>query len=66
VVAAISGVLIRFKLGIAVYALTIAWALTAIAVKQSGKTLIVSLCAFGVIALLIAFFTPFLHLEESK
>jgi hypothetical protein len=40
--------------------------LTAIAVKQSGKTLIVSLCAFGVIALLIAFFTPFLHLDESK
>jgi hypothetical protein len=65
-VAAILGVVIRLKLGIAVYALTIAWALTAIAVKQSGKTLIVSLCAFGVIALLIAFFTPFLHLEESK
>ena len=64
--AAILGVLIRWKLGIAVYAVTVAWALTAIAVKQSGKTLIVSLCAFGVIALLIAFFTPFLHLEESK
>jgi hypothetical protein len=66
VVAAILGVLIRWKLGIAVYAVTVAWALTAIAVKQSGKTLIVTLCAFGVVALLIAFFTPFLHLEESK
>ncbi|HEX8248454.1 MAG TPA: TspO/MBR family protein [Pyrinomonadaceae bacterium] len=65
-VAAILGVFIRLKLGIAVYALTVAWALTAIAVKQSGKTLVVSLCAFGVIALLIAFFTPFLHLDESK
>ncbi|MDQ3799939.1 MAG: tryptophan-rich sensory protein [Acidobacteriota bacterium] len=65
-VAAILGVLIRWKLGIGVYALTIAYALTAIAVKQSGKTLIVTFCAFGVIALLIAFFTPFLHLEESR
>ncbi|HEX8736427.1 MAG TPA: TspO/MBR family protein [Pyrinomonadaceae bacterium] len=66
VVAATLGVLIRWKLSIGVYALTIAWALTAIAVKQSGKTLIVSLCAFGVVASLIAFFTPFLHLDEAK
>jgi benzodiazapine receptor len=66
VVAAVLGVLMRVRLGIGVYALTVAWALTAIAVKQSGKTLIVTLCAFGVIALLIAFFTPFLHLDEAK
>lgn len=65
-VAAILGVLIRVKLGIGVYAVTVAWALTAIAVKQSGRTLIVTFCAFGVIALLIAFFTPFLRLNESK
>ncbi|HEX8369917.1 MAG TPA: TspO/MBR family protein [Pyrinomonadaceae bacterium] len=64
--AATLGVLIRWKLSLAAYALTVAWALTAIAVKQSGRTLIVSLCAFGVIALLIAFFTPFLRLHESK
>lgn len=66
VVAAVLGVLIRIKLSLAVYALTVAWALTAIAVRQSGKTLIVTLCAFGVIALLIAFFTPYLHLDEAK
>ncbi|HLM00315.1 MAG TPA: hypothetical protein VK400_04610, partial [Pyrinomonadaceae bacterium] len=65
-VAAALGVLIRWKLSLAIYALTVAWALTAIAVKQSGKTLIVTFCAFGVIALLLAFFTPFLRLDESK
>jgi hypothetical protein len=66
VAATVLGVLVRLKLSIAAYALTVAWALTAIAVRQSGKTLIVSLCAFGVIALLIAFFTPYLRLNESK
>jgi translocator protein len=66
VAASALGVLIRLKLSIGAYALTVAWALTAIAVRQSGKTLIVSLCAFGVIALLMAFFTPFLHLDEAK
>lgn len=66
VAATVLGVLLRWKLSLAAYPLTIAWALTAIAVKQSGKTLIVTLCAFGVVALLIAFFTPFLRLHESK
>lgn len=66
VVATVLGVLIRWKLSLPAYALTVAWALTAIAVKQSGKTLIVTLCAFGVVALLIAFFTPFLRLHESR
>jgi hypothetical protein len=66
VVAAVLGVLIRWKLALAIYPIAVAWALTGIAVKQSGKTLIVTLCAFGVVALLIAFFTPFLRLDESK
>ena len=60
------GVLIRFKLHAAAYPLAIAWALTGIAVQQSGKTLIVTLCAIGVIALLIAILTPFLRLHESR
>ena len=48
------GVFIRFKLNNPFYPLAIAWALTAIAVKQSGQTLIVASAAVGVIALLIA------------
>lgn len=53
-VAAAFGVLFRLKLTNYFYPLAIAWALTAIAVKQSGKTLIVAACAVGVIACLIA------------
>ncbi len=52
--AAALGVIIRFKLNNPFYPLAIAWALTAIAVKQSGQTLIVASAAVGVIALLIA------------
>lgn len=66
IVAVALGALIRFKLQAAAYALAIAWALTAIAVEQSGKTAIVVCCAFGVIALLIAAITPFLRLHESR
>jgi benzodiazapine receptor len=53
-IAAILGVLIRLKLTNYFYPLAIAWALTAIAVKQSGQTLIVAAAAVGVIACLIA------------
>lgn len=53
-VATLLGIIIRFKLVSVVYPLTIAWALTAIAIKQSGKTMIVACAAFGVIALLVA------------
>lgn len=53
-VAAALGVIIRLKLTNYFYPLAIAWALTAIAVKQSGKTLIVAAAAIGVIACLIA------------
>ena len=48
------GVIIRFRLNNPFYPLAIAWALTAIAVEQSGQTLIVASAAVGVIALLIA------------
>lgn len=51
--AAALGVIIRFKLNNPFYPLAIAWALTAIAVKQSGQTLIVASAAVGVILLLI-------------
>ena len=47
-------IIIRFKLVNVAYPLTVAWALTAIAVKQSGQTMIVTCAAFGVIALLVA------------
>ncbi len=53
-VAATLGVLIRFTLKNYFYPLVIAWALTAIAAKQSGQTVIVASCAFAVIICLIA------------
>lgn len=52
--AALIGIIVRFKLVSIVYPITIAWALTAIAIKQSGHTMVVVCAAFGVIALLIA------------
>ena len=64
VVATVLGILIRFKLAIFAYPLAIAWALTAIAVKQSGKTAIVVCAAFGVIALLVSALTAFLNLNN--
>ena len=54
VVAAALGVVMRFRFENAAYALTVAWALTAIAIKQSGRTAIVTVCAFGVMAQLFA------------
>ncbi len=62
--ATVLGLLIRFKLAIFAYPLAIAWALTAIAVKQSGKTAIVVCAAFGVIALLVSALTAFLNLNK--
>ncbi len=66
VVAVVLGILIRFKLAIFAYPLAIAWALTAIAVKQSGKTSIVVCAAFGVIALLVTALTAFLNLGKNN
>jgi hypothetical protein len=48
------GILVRTKLRDYLYPLAIAWALTAIAVKQSGQTAVVVACAVGVVASLIA------------
>ncbi len=53
-IAAAAGIFIRIIFANHLYPLAIAWALTAIAVKQSGATLIVAACAVGVIACLIA------------
>lgn len=54
VAAALIGFAVRFGMRNFAYPLAVAWALTAIAVKQSGHTLIVVCAAFCVIALLVA------------
>jgi hypothetical protein len=54
VAATLLGIIIRFKLVNIAYPLAIAWALTAIAIKQSRQTMIVVCAAVGVIALLIS------------
>ncbi len=63
--AAAMGVLVRVRLTNYFYPLAIAWALTAIAVKQSGQTLIVSAAAVGVIACLIASLSFVMNLNSS-
>jgi len=52
--AAALGVVIRIRLVNYLYPLAIAWALTAIGVKQSGQTLVVAAAAIGTVACLIA------------
>ncbi len=59
------GVIIRFQLNNVFYPLAIAWALTAIAVKQSGQTLIVASAAVGVIVLLIAALSFLVNIKSS-
>ena len=51
-VATVFGVFIRFRLNAFAYPLAIAWAVTAIAVKQSGNTPIVVAAAVSVVILL--------------
>lgn len=63
-VAAGLGVLLRFGFKSIFYPLTIAWGLTAIAVKQSGDTIVVAASAAGVIALLIAALAGFIKKDE--
>jgi len=63
--AAALGVLIRVRLTNYLYPLAVAWALTAIAVKQSGHTLIVSAAAIGVVACLIATLSFVVNLPSS-
>lgn len=64
--AAALGVLIRIHLLNYLYPLAIAWALTAIAVKQSGQTPIVVAAAIGVIACLIATLSFVMSLPSSQ
>lgn len=59
------GVIMRFKFTTAAYPVTVAWALTAIAVKQSGKTMIVTFAAFGVAALLVAALSILMQTEDK-
>lgn len=56
-VVTVLGVFLRHKLPNIAYPIAIAWAITAIAVKQSGKTAIVVAAGIGVIALLISAFS---------
>lgn len=60
------GIIIRFKLNNVFYPLAVAWALTAIAVKQGGQTLIVASAAVGVGLLIIAALTFFINLRSSS
>lgn len=64
-IAAAFAILVRIKLTNYFYPLAIAWALTAIAVKQSGQTLIVTAAALGVIACLIAALSFVMNLNSS-
>lgn len=57
VIATVIGVFLRHKLPNIAYPIAIAWAITAIAVKQSGKTPIVVIAGICVIALLISAFS---------
>lgn len=65
VAATLLGLIIRFKLVNVAYPVTIAWALTAIAVKQSGRTMIVVCAAFGVIALLVSALTILMRTKNQ-
>lgn len=59
-------ILLRLKLVNYFYPIAIAWALTAIAVKQSGQTLIVTAAALGVVACLIASLSFVMGLQSSE
>lgn len=65
-IAAALGVIIRFKFTNYFYPLAIAWALTAIAVKQSGQTLVVASAAVGVIACLLAALSFVMKMPSSE
>ena len=65
-VAAGLAVFVRIRLINYFYPLAVAWALTAIAVKQSGQTWIVVAAAVGVVACLIASLSFVMHLKSSE
>lgn len=64
--AAALAILVRWKLTNYFYPIAVAWALTAIAVKQSGQTFIVVAAAIGVIACLIASLSFVMNLNSSE
>lgn len=66
VAATLLGIIIRFKVSNVAYPLTIAWALTAIAVKQSGHTMIVTCAAFCVISLLVSALSVLMQLKTQR
>lgn len=65
VVAALAAVMVRVKLGNFFYPLAVAWALTAIAVKQGGNTLIVVAAALAVIICLVTTGSVVTTLKDS-
>ncbi|HKP70629.1 MAG TPA: hypothetical protein VJV05_15185, partial [Pyrinomonadaceae bacterium] len=65
-IAAGLAIVIRLRLRDYFYPLAIAWALTAIAVKQSGQTAVVVACALGVVACLIASASFVMSLNSSE
>lgn len=64
-IAAALGAIVRWRLKNYFYPLAIAWALTAIAVKQSGQTIVVVACAVGVIVCLIAALSFVMEMPSS-
>ncbi len=64
--AAIIAVIVRWKLKNYFYPIAIAWALTAIAVKQSGNTAIVVACAAGVVICLVTAGSFVVDLKDSS
>lgn len=64
-VAAVAAVVVRAKLSNFFYPLAVAWALTAIAVKQSGKTPIVVAAAFAVVVCLVTAGSFVVNLKDS-
>ncbi len=64
--AAATGILARITLRSYFFPLAIAWALTAIAVKQSGQTFIVVAAAVGVVACLIASLSFVMTLNSTE
>jgi hypothetical protein len=58
-------VVVRWKLSNYLYAIAVAWALTAIAVKQSGNTAIVIAAAFGAVTCLVTAGSVVTNLKDS-
>jgi benzodiazapine receptor len=65
-VAALFAIVVRLKLVNYFYPLAVAWALTAIAVKQSGHAIIVTSAAAGVVACLIASLSFVINLPSTQ